>query len=173
MNSRWKIRNTNQRCSFQKLQPNFPLQLAMRYSSEVPVDILYTSAAAAACSFNQPVPFFPIIMQIECHNGAMCCQHRSRLTECKNHGLRLLFLVLLMLLLLLLIHLILISFSVFCPCLSRTFILIFPYILFLLCLCISLFPKFCYLLLFFPFRILCYSSIFLFLFLLFSFFLLL
>lgn len=101
------------------------------------------SVTSTACSFNQPVLFVPIIMQIECHSGAMRCQQRrrsfecSRLTECRSHGLWFLLLVLLMFLLL--IHLILIFFSVSCPRFSYTFILIFPCIFFLLCFCISSF----------------------------------
>jgi hypothetical protein len=124
------------------------------------------SVTSCACSFNQPVLFVPIIMQIDCHSGAMRGQQcrRSfecnRLTECKSHGLWLLFLVLLMFLLL--IHLVLIFFSVFCPHFSRAFLLIFPYIFFLLCFCISPFPLFWYLFLSLPFLILCYSSFFFF-----------
>ena len=29
------------------------------------------SLISTACSFDQPVPFVPIIMQMECHSGAM------------------------------------------------------------------------------------------------------
>ena len=93
---------------------NCALATAAKLSTPVSCAVEFESASgysvtSSACSFNQPVLFVPIIMQIECHRGAMLCQQcrRSfecnRLTECKSHGLWLLFLVLLMFLLL--IHL--------------------------------------------------------------------